>query len=106
MNERVPKFAPDESNPSQRDFLVPCLINAYNTGASRLSKAISEFVIAGAVEKKMGGKDAFVRLSQFATESKNESLKEYGPQSSAYTYHVYALRNLFYKNRWIPDERS
>lgn len=99
----VPCFADRESY--ERDFLVSCLINAYNPGAGRLRRAVKEFVAADEVGK-VGGKDLFMRLSQFAAESNEGSLGSFGPESFAYTYHVYALRDLFQEEGWIPKAQD
>lgn len=82
----------------ERDFLVPCMINAYNPGAGTMRRAVKEFLRMNDPSdileryKSQVGKDVFFELNQFALESDIGLLASYGPESAAYVPVIYALR--------------
>ena len=91
----------------ERDFLVPCMINAYNPGAGTMRRAIKEFLkvtdpsdILERYDNHVG-KDVFFELSQFAEASDIGLLASYGPESAAYVPYIYALRDVF-----VHEERT
>jgi hypothetical protein len=76
-------------------FLTPVMINAYNTGAGRMSKAIKEFATPDRVfemhEKynETVGYDLFHDLTEFAEISNKGSLSGYKIASASYTVKVF-----------------
>ena len=76
-------------------FLAPVMINAYNTGAGRMSRAIKEFASPDRVfelhEKynEMAGYDVFDDLVEFSKHSNTGSLSGYKTASASYTYKVF-----------------
>lgn len=76
-------------------FLAPVMINAYNTGAGRMSRAIKEFATPDRVfemhEKynEVAGYDLFNDLTEFAETANTGSLSGYKTASASYTFKVY-----------------
>ncbi len=84
----------------ERDFLVPCMINAYNPGAGTLRTALREFLkvtdTSDFIEKYHTniGKDVFFAMNRFALESDTGLLAEYKERSAEYVSYIYALRDI------------
>ena len=49
--------------------------------------------------KNQVGKDVFFELNQFALTSEIGLLAQYGPESAAYVAYIYALRDVFARER-------
>ena len=80
----------------QKFFYTPCMINAYNTGADRMAKAIKEFVtpemLVSLKDKYAEGAryDLYDDLTEFAAMSQKGALEGYQEASSTYTRKVFA----------------
>lgn len=109
-NDIRPLFLSQEGY--EQHFLLPCIINSYNTGAGRLRSAIGEFCNepeAIYLNERYGesdNKNLFYDIVNFAEESKVDSLKKYGPASFAYPFHVYAAREVLLESGLLNQEQE
>ncbi len=75
----------------QKYFLVPCIINAYNTGSRTIGVCLHEFVASHSKEElqqiagENPGYDLFTKFTYFARESDtSDSSKNYGKDGATY----------------------
>lgn len=83
----------------EKYFLVPCLINAYNTGERGIGEVVVAFaksVTFQSAKKTVGGGgyDVFQTMCDFARDSELSQLSDYKTEASTYVQRVYAWAEL------------
>ena len=71
-------------------FLVPLIINAYNTGERGIGEVVRAFVETGTFAKQFGrekaaGFDVFQKMTEFGRDADLPELADYGPEASVIT---------------------
>ncbi len=76
----------------QLDFMVPLVINSYQTGDGRMAEAVQLYLDKTTLDKTTQGKELFVAITDFANNSEEgKYLKGYGDDSEDYTKKVWAF---------------
>lgn len=83
----------------ERYFLVPLLVNAYNTGEKGMGDVVHAFVESGTFHRTFGsashaGFDVFQALSEYGAAESSGTLGNYGSEASTYVQRVYAFARL------------
>lgn len=73
-----------------QDFLVPVIINSYNTGSARMGDIISEYFDSGRPLPNEKGKGVFLEMVNFAQTETIGRMERYGEHSREYVPRVYA----------------
>jgi hypothetical protein len=80
---------------SQSDFLkhfiVPLMINSYNSGSSRLAAAVNQFFVPERDISGLVGKELFLAMVDFAQETETGILSRYRSDAREYVSRAYAL---------------
>ena len=81
----------------EKHFLVPCMINAYNVGATRMREIVKSFLVFAETSTKylspnvtVNGKDLFKEVITYAPTCD----AQFGSDSAGYTGYIYALQQV------------
>lgn len=79
----------------EEQFLLPCLVNAYNVGEKGMGEVIQAFAQSAEFhslqQEGVGGHDVFQVMTEFGFASDHPDLDDYGPEASTYVQKIYAF---------------
>lgn len=80
-----------------RDFLVPVMINTYNTGIGTATDWINAYIDSVPESKMPRGKDLFLEMAEFG--AKDSSVENYGEEARKYVTKIYAQAEVLAEQR-------